>query len=136
MVFSSATDPTVNDFVSDRDMSNHTGASYWEELPCGIYSIHMKDIGKYGARMKERWIVEVNTHKWMASSLNELIKWERKLTVPTMENNSVYRGNHQLSQSFIRSREAGETTNNGITKADLLSDSSLCEANCITQSGT
>ncbi|CAD6269719.1 unnamed protein product [Miscanthus lutarioriparius] len=90
-------DPTVNDFVSDRDMSNHTGASYWEELPCGIYSIHMKDIGKYGARMKER-------------------------------------GNHQLSQSFISSREAEENANNGITKADLLSDSSLCEANCITQS--
>ena len=104
VVFSSATDPTVNDFVSDRDMSNHTGASYWEELPCGIYSIHMKDIGKYGARMKERWIVEVNTHKWMASSLNELIKWERKLTVPTMENNSVYRGNHQLSQTVADAR--------------------------------
>jgi hypothetical protein len=71
----------------------------------------------------------------MASSLNELIKWERKLTVPTMENNSVDRGNHQLSQSFISSREAEENTNNGVTKADL-SDSSLCEANCITQSGT
>lgn len=53
VVFSSATDPTVNDFVSDHDISNHTKASYWEELPCGIYSIHMKDIGKYGARMKE-----------------------------------------------------------------------------------
>jgi hypothetical protein len=96
----------------------------------------MKDIGKYGAHMKEGWIVEVNTHKWMASSLNELIKWERKLTVPTMENNSVHRGNHQLSRSFISSREAEENMNNGITKADLLSDSSLCEANCITQLGT
>jgi len=125
--------PTVNDFVSDHDMSNHTKASYWEELPCGIYSIHMKDIGKHGARMKEGWIVDVNPHKWMTSSLNELIKWERKLTVPTMENNSVDRGNHQLSQSFISSREAEENTNNGITKANLLSDSSLCEANCVTQ---
>lgn len=132
VVFSSATDRTV----SDRDMSNHTKASYWEELPCGIYSMHMKDIGKHGACMKEGWIVEVNTHKWMASSLNGLIKWERKLTVPTMENIPVDRGNHQLSQSFISSREPEENTNNGITKADLLSDSSLCDANCITQSGT
>lgn len=120
--------------VSDRDMSNHTKASYWEELPCGIYSMHMKDIGKHGACMKEGWIVEVNTHKWMASSLNGLIKWERKLTVPTMENIPVDRGNHQLSQSFISSREPEENTNNGITKADFLSDSSLCDANCITQS--
>jgi len=39
-----------------------------------------------------------------------------------------------LSQSFISSREPEENTNNGITKADLLSDSSLCDANCITQS--
>lgn len=131
MIFSSATDATVNVFVSDTDMTGCTKASYWEELPCGIYSIHMKDIRKDGTCVKEGWNVEVNTHEWMDSSLNKLIQWERKLTVPTIEDNSIDRGNHLLSQNFISSG-AEENSKNGFMKIDLLSDS----ANCITQSGT
>ncbi|KAF8667519.1 hypothetical protein HU200_052714 [Digitaria exilis] len=121
-------DATVNVFVSDTDMTGCTKASYWEELPCGIYSIHMKDIRKDGTCVKEGWNVEVNTHEWMDSSLNKLIQWERKLTVPTIEDNSIDRGNHLLSQNFIRGAE--ENSKNGFMKIDLLSDS----ANCITQS--
>nr|CAB3462426.1 unnamed protein product [Digitaria exilis] len=122
-------DATVNVFVSDTDMNGCTKASYWEELPCGIYSIHMKDIRKDGTCVKEGWNVEVNTHEWMDSSLNKLIEWERKLTVPTIEDNSIDRGNHLLSQNFISSG-AEENSKNGFMKIDLLSDS----ANCITQS--
>ncbi|WVZ90897.1 hypothetical protein U9M48_037151 [Paspalum notatum var. saurae] len=127
-------DATVNGLVSDPDMPNNTKASYWEELPCGMYSIHMKDIEKNGTLMKEGWAVEANTHEWMDSSLNELIQWERKLTVPTVDNNSIDRGNHHLSQSLLSSRKAEENANNGVRKTDLLSDSTLFAANCITQS--
>ncbi|OEL18767.1 Asparagine synthetase domain-containing protein 1 [Dichanthelium oligosanthes] len=124
----------LNGLVSDPDMSGYTKASYWEELPCGIYSIHMKDIRNNGTCVKEGWIVEVNMHEWMDSSLNKLIQWERKLTVPTIENDSFDGGNHHLSQNFITSGEPEENNKNGVTKIDLVSDSSLCSVNCITQS--
>ncbi|RLN30468.1 asparagine synthetase domain-containing protein 1 [Panicum miliaceum] len=109
-------DATVNGFVSDPDISDCNKASYWEELPCGIYSIHMKNIRKNGTCVKEGWIVE------------------RKLTVPTIEKSSIDGGNHDLSQNFVSSGESEENNKNGVTKIDLLSDSSLCSANCITQS--
>jgi hypothetical protein len=51
--------------------------------------------------VKEGWIVEVNTHELMDSSLNKLIQWERKLTVPTVEDNSVNGGNHHLSKNSL-----------------------------------
>lgn len=127
-------DATVNGLVSDPDISDYNKASYWEELPCGIYSIHMKDVRKNGTCMEEEWIVEAKTHEWMNSSLNELIQWDRKLTVPTIENNSAGRGNHYLSQGLFSSREAEENTNDGVTQTDLLSDSTLLAANCMTQS--
>lgn len=95
----------------------------------------MKDIRKDGTCVNEGCNVEVNTHEWMDSSLNKLIQWERKLTVPTTENNSVDGGNHLLLQNFISSG-AEENSKNGFMKIDLLSDSSLCSANCIAQSGT
>uniref|UniRef100_K3Z4N1 Glutamine amidotransferase type-2 domain-containing protein n=1 Tax=Setaria italica TaxID=4555 RepID=K3Z4N1_SETIT len=133
-VLSSVAPPSFATNNSDPDMSDCTKASYWEELPCGIYSIHMKGIGKDGTCVKEGWIVEVNTHDWMDSSLNKLIQWERKLTVPTVENNSVNGGNHHLSQNFISSGKSEENNKNGLSKIDLLSDSSLCSANCLTQS--
>jgi hypothetical protein len=95
----------------------------------------MKNIRKNGTCVKEGWIVEVNTHEWMDSSLNKLIQWERKLTVPTIEKSSIDGGNHDLSQNFVSSGESEENNKNGVTKINLLSDSSLCSANCITQSG-
>ncbi|CAL4891493.1 unnamed protein product [Urochloa decumbens] len=127
-------DATANGFVSDPDMSDCSKASYWEELPCGIYSMRMKNIRKDGTCVKDGWIVEVNTHEWMDSSLNKLIKWERKLTVPNIDNSSVDGGNHHLSQNVVSSGESEENNKNGVRKIDLLSDSSLCSANCITQS--
>ena len=135
VIFSSSTDATVNGFVPDPDISKCTKASCWDELPCGIYSIHMKNIRKNGTCAKEGWIVEVNTHEWMDSSLNKLIQWERKLTVPAIEKSSIDGGNHHSSQNFVSSGESEENNKNGVMKIDLLSNSSLGSANCITQSG-
>lgn len=135
VIVSTASDATANGFVSDHNISDCIRASYWEELPCGIYSIHMKGVGKDGTCVKEGWIVEVNTHELMDSSLNKLIQWERKLTVPTVEDNSVNGGNHHLSKNFISSGKSEDNNKNGLTKIDLLSDSSLCSANCLAQSG-
>jgi hypothetical protein len=98
----STTASTVNGLASDLYMSDTS--SYWEELPCGIYNIHMKDLRKHG---KENCIVEVRKHEWANSSLNKLIQWERKQTVPTVENNSVDKGKHQLSQPHKVERSRG-----------------------------
>ncbi|XP_062203448.1 uncharacterized protein LOC133905704 [Phragmites australis] len=125
---------TTNGLVSDPDLSDCTKSSYWEELPCGIYSIHLKDLKENGTNVKEGCIIEFRKHEWTDSSLNKLIQWERKFTVPIVENNSVDEGNHHLCQSFVSSREAEENTNFGVAKTDLLSDFSLCAASCITQS--
>ncbi|TVU49588.1 hypothetical protein EJB05_00903, partial [Eragrostis curvula] len=123
--------PKENGLPSDLDMSDNTTASYWEELPCGIYSIHLKGFIK---NSKEDCIVEVRKHEWANSSLIKLIKWERKQIVPTVENSSVDKGNHRFSQSPMNPREAEENTNNRVVNRDIASDFSLSAANCITQS--
>ncbi|KAL9262580.1 Asparagine synthetase domain-containing protein [Drosera capensis] len=61
--------------------------SYWEELPCGVYSLTMG-----GIHIAEECI-EANTylhtklrkHEWTNSTLQALIDWERKFVVPTHE---------------------------------------------------
>ncbi|KAL6623542.1 hypothetical protein ACP70R_033421 [Stipagrostis hirtigluma subsp. patula] len=115
---------TVNGLVSDPDLSECMKASYWEELPCGIYSMHLKDFRKNSTWVNEGCIVEVRKHNWTDSSLNKLIQWERKSIVPTAENNSVGEENNQSEES----------TDNRAAKKDLPSDFSLFAANCITQS--
>jgi hypothetical protein len=133
MIFSFTTASSmVNGSVSDdSDLNMSDTASYWEELPCGLYSIHLKDLRKHD---KEDCIVEVRKHEWVNSSLNTLIQWERKRVVPTVENSSVDKGNHQLSQNLVKAVEA-EDIDIGVMKRDLHSDISLCAANCITESG-
>uniref|UniRef100_A0A0E0FDE0 Asparagine synthetase domain-containing protein n=1 Tax=Oryza meridionalis TaxID=40149 RepID=A0A0E0FDE0_9ORYZ len=103
--------PTVKVMESgeDNDFSESTNMSYWEELPCGIYSIHLKSLEKSGMRMKEACVSEVRRHDWINSSLDELIQWKRKSIVPTVDDltshqNSV--GDYCLSQSFRNSTEA------------------------------
>ncbi|KAL6847334.1 hypothetical protein ACP4OV_023187 [Aristida adscensionis] len=123
----------VNSLVSDPDLPDIKKASYWEELPCGVYNIHLKDLRENGTCTKAGCIVEVRKHEWTDCSLNKLIQWERKSVVPTMENNCVGEGNSHLSQSFINSREA-ENGDNVIVKRDPLSGCGLCAANCMTQS--
>ncbi|CAM0949424.1 unnamed protein product [Alopecurus aequalis] len=99
---------------ADPDFSGCTKVSYWEELPCGIYSIHLKDLENNVTCMKEGCVVEVRTHDWTDSSLHTLIRWERKSTVPIMDGaipgkSSVDKGNHHLSPSFSNSREAEDS---------------------------
>ncbi|EEE53475.1 hypothetical protein OsJ_36613 [Oryza sativa Japonica Group] len=103
--------PTVKVMESgeDNDFPESTNMSYWEELPCGIYSIQLKSLEKSGMCMKEACVSEVRRHDWINSSLDELIQWKRKSIVPTVDDltshqNSV--GDYCLSQSFRNSTEA------------------------------
>lgn len=124
---------------ADPDFSDHTKVSYWEELPCGIYSVHLKDLGNNATCMKEGSVIKVMKHDWTDSSLHTLIRWERKSVVPIVDGlipdqSSVDNGNHQLSPSFSNSREAEDKTSDWLEKRDQQSDFSSSPANCITQS--
>uniref|UniRef100_A0A803L7R9 Asparagine synthetase domain-containing protein 1 n=1 Tax=Chenopodium quinoa TaxID=63459 RepID=A0A803L7R9_CHEQI len=58
--------------------------TYWEELPCGVYSIAIDATGA-GACLAGK----IRKHEWMNYMLKDLIKWERKLIEPKlMEFNS------------------------------------------------
>ncbi|KAF0887664.1 hypothetical protein E2562_002364 [Oryza meyeriana var. granulata] len=90
----------------DNDFSESTNMSYWEEVPCGIYSFQLKGLEKNSMCMKEACVFEVRRREWIDSSLDELIQWKRKSIVPTVDNltsqkNSV--GDYHLSQSYRNS---------------------------------
>ncbi|KAM0872361.1 hypothetical protein ACQ4PT_038790 [Festuca glaucescens] len=125
----SATEVTGLESGADPDISGYTKVSYWEELPCGIYSIHLKRLENSATCMKEGRVVEVRKHDWTDSSLHTLIRWERKSTIPTpsvLGKSSVDEGNQQLSPSFRNSRKVEDSASIGLEKGDL--------PNCITQS--
>ncbi|KAJ0634454.1 putative asparagine synthase, rossmann-like alpha/beta/alpha sandwich, nucleophile aminohydrolase [Helianthus annuus] len=52
--------------------------SFWEELPCGVYSLSMN-----ASKMDGNWVCEVKRHDWLDPLLQELIKWDRSLVEPT-----------------------------------------------------
>ncbi|KAK7368331.1 hypothetical protein VNO80_10356 [Phaseolus coccineus] len=54
--------------------------SYWEELPCGIYSLHV-DVSKSGGYL----VAEVKMREYANSMLTELIKWDRISVEPSSE---------------------------------------------------
>ncbi|KAG6493418.1 hypothetical protein ZIOFF_048401 [Zingiber officinale] len=61
-----------------------TIGSYWEELPCGIYSIHFKAF-ETSVNLEKNLAGEVRKHNWIDTSLNKLVKWERTSIDPKME---------------------------------------------------
>ncbi|XP_074584105.1 uncharacterized protein LOC141840106 isoform X2 [Curcuma longa] len=61
-----------------------TISSYWEELPCGIYSILFKAF-ETSVDLEKKLIGEVRKHNWTDTSLNKLIKWERTSIDPKMD---------------------------------------------------
>ncbi|KAF7827969.1 asparagine synthetase domain-containing protein 1 isoform X1 [Senna tora] len=54
--------------------------SYWEELPCGIYSVCVDASSSNGCLFGE-----VRRHEYTSSMLKELIKWERTSIEPKYE---------------------------------------------------
>ncbi|MED6157287.1 hypothetical protein PIB30_021937 [Stylosanthes scabra] len=70
------------------DYETHNGiscSSYWEELPCGIYSLDV-DASKSNGLMAG----EIKLHEYTNSMLKELIKWERISIEPKSEDLKTY----------------------------------------------
>ncbi|CAK9316770.1 unnamed protein product [Citrullus colocynthis] len=67
--------------------------SFWEELPCGIYSI------SFDALRTDGYLVgEVKRHEWTNESLKELVEWKRTCIVPEPGDSSTPYHKDLLSQ--------------------------------------
>ncbi|XP_031268038.1 asparagine synthetase domain-containing protein 1 isoform X2 [Pistacia vera] len=64
----------ISDFEAQNGISK---LNFWEELPCGIYSLSM-DV----SNLDGGFVGEVKKHEWTNPLLKELIKWERILVNP------------------------------------------------------
>ncbi|KAK4263594.1 hypothetical protein QN277_028985 [Acacia crassicarpa] len=74
-------DPTfMLSSVSPLSPIEKTSGSYWEELSCGIYSVHVEV-----SSSNQGLIGEVRRHEYTNSMLKELIKWERISIEPKPE---------------------------------------------------
>ncbi|GAU28919.1 hypothetical protein TSUD_59300 [Trifolium subterraneum] len=119
---------SVSPVSPDRQASEneaHNGVesrSYWEELPCGIYSMHMDASNSNGFL-----VGEVQIHEYTNSILNELIKWERISIEPSSENlqtsrhklSRVQQDLHSISLESV-SHEAGSIQNEIPMQAHML----------------
>ncbi|KAL0693158.1 hypothetical protein Bca4012_060338 [Brassica carinata] len=70
---------------SGLDAGNSDGIHrFWEELPCGVYSISFS-VSESGLCIRG----EVAKHEWRNTMWKELIEWERNLVVPRPEDQSM-----------------------------------------------
>ncbi|GKA10604.1 retrovirus-related pol polyprotein from transposon TNT 1-94 [Tanacetum coccineum] len=75
---SSVSPPYAINGSSDFGYENRPSElNFWEELPCGVYSLSMS--------ASENLVGEVRRHKWTDPLLEELIKWERPFVEPKPE---------------------------------------------------
>ncbi|RYR17810.1 hypothetical protein Ahy_B03g062488 isoform A [Arachis hypogaea] len=71
------------------EYETHNGLScpsYWEELPCGIYSLDVD-----GSKSNGHMAGELKLHEYTNSMLKELIKWERTSIEPNSEDLQIYK---------------------------------------------
>ncbi|XP_030484760.2 uncharacterized protein LOC115701178 isoform X1 [Cannabis sativa] len=63
---------------SDLDIDHGTTSlRFWEELPCGIYSLSVD-----ASNIDSCLVAEVKKHEWTDALLEQLIKWERTCVEP------------------------------------------------------
>ncbi|XP_021756673.1 asparagine synthetase domain-containing protein 1-like isoform X2 [Chenopodium quinoa] len=88
--------------------------TYWEELPCGVYSIAV-DATEAGACLAGK----IRKHEWMNYMLKDLIKWERKLIEPKLMEFNSSNCSSLLGNSDIHSASCNGTLHSSsISPAD------------------
>lgn len=73
-----------SEMANDATNSTHE-ICYWEELPCGIYSIELKTSNENVNFIKEGMFGVVRKHKWTDPLLNKTISCDRFLLDPKTE---------------------------------------------------
>ncbi|GER31860.1 asparagine synthetase domain-containing protein [Striga asiatica] len=72
---------TIPQHFDIDDENGKVEVNFWEELPCGVYSISMSPI-KTDAHV----IGKVKKHEWTDSGLKDLVAWERTCIQPKSKN--------------------------------------------------
>ncbi|XP_073115912.1 uncharacterized protein [Elaeis guineensis] len=90
--------------IDSNVVSTACGLCYWEELPCGIYSVHLKAQKAIKRCVREKLVGEVRKHEWSDPLLNELIKWERTFLDPQVEELSTISLPLQMEQLALPSK--------------------------------
>ncbi|XP_073144693.1 uncharacterized protein [Henckelia pumila] len=94
----SSVSPTSLRLNYEFDEKQTVELNFWEELPCGIYSISVSALDLDG-----HLLGKVRKHEWNNSELNELITWERSRIHPKPEELSVSWRNVPIIQHDILS---------------------------------
>ncbi|XP_058183139.1 uncharacterized protein LOC131301048 isoform X1 [Rhododendron vialii] len=74
------------------------GSNFWEELPCGIYSVSVDD-----SKLDGDMVGEVERHEWTDPMLYELINWERTSVQPKPEELNISRMKFRSRQHDMHS---------------------------------
>ncbi|THU51486.1 hypothetical protein C4D60_Mb06t31540 [Musa balbisiana] len=72
---------------------------YWEELPCGIYSLRLKAPNASEQLVKQKLVGEIRKHKWTDPLLNRLVEWERTCLDPKVD--PFFSNNLQLQRDHL-----------------------------------
>ncbi|CAL9122930.1 unnamed protein product [Musa textilis] len=71
---------------SDTEVEcSSSNTCYWEELPCGIYSLRLKAPNASEQLVKQKLVGEIRKHKWTDPLLNRLVEWERTCLDPKVD---------------------------------------------------
>ncbi|XP_009406662.2 uncharacterized protein LOC103989519 isoform X1 [Musa acuminata AAA Group] len=72
--------------ISDTEVEcSSSNICYWEELPCGIYSLCLKAPNASEQLVKQKLVGEIRKHKWTDPLLNSLVEWERTCLDPKVD---------------------------------------------------
>ncbi|XP_073059357.1 uncharacterized protein [Primulina eburnea] len=94
----SSVSPSSLRLIYEFDEKQTVELNFWEELPCGIYSISVSALDLDGHLLGKG-----KKHEWNNSELNELITWERSCIHPKPEELGVSCGNVPIIQHDILS---------------------------------
>ncbi|KAL7170644.1 hypothetical protein ACSBR2_035512 [Camellia fascicularis] len=87
LLLTSVSPPHSIDKSSDHGEEYGTSEmDFWEELPCGVYSMQVG-----ASKLDANMVGEVKRHEWIDPILNELIKWERTSVQPKPKELNVSR---------------------------------------------
>ncbi|KAL8106089.1 hypothetical protein AgCh_029771 [Apium graveolens] len=102
----------VSSICKNSDSGNYseiTESCFWEELPCGVYSVSIQDLDT-----DKHLVGEVRNHDWTDLMLHELVKWERSSVAPVTEKLNGYSSQDMQSACLVNM-----TVDIGNTQASL-----------------
>ncbi|KAF7150761.1 hypothetical protein RHSIM_Rhsim02G0238300 [Rhododendron simsii] len=116
LLLSSASPPSSIGKSSDLgEECGQDGSNFWEELPCGIYSVSVDD-----SNLDGNMVGEVERHEWTDPMLYELINWERMSVQPKPEELNISRMKFRSRQHDMSVNATNVPHELGLIEAPIL----------------